>query len=248
MRTVFFLVATFINAGSDTVSNATLDFYSLSSDCSVQSLCETITFEQLLPAQSAEFKQNWAGLEGTYNLLCILDQSNQIEEADETNNRDSLKISLLTGVPYVWQEINGYCHYASQSMLFNHCGYSHTVMQTVEFSSAPYSYIYFDNLFQGISGIFSSQSVSDIRWAGEMRNLTNQYYKFWTWSAYWMHLQEELDKGTPIEVGVDPYYLPQPDYEICRTYGIHSGHAVVVVGITEDQVILHDPGVGIGLW
>ncbi|MBN1352296.1 T9SS type A sorting domain-containing protein [candidate division KSB1 bacterium] len=235
------LCVEFANSGIDTIVGLQLDFFTER----VEAPCKSHTFGMLVPAQIVEYRQSWEVVDGTVTLFAILDAENQITELDETNNVDSLQLSLIAGVPYVWQEVNGYCHYASLTMLFNYLGYSHSVTQTVELCSAPHSYMYAGELFAGVSGIFISQKPSDLRRAGRIRNLSDHYAAFFFWEPYWLYLMQNAKAGIPVEVGVDPYYLPQPDYDICRQYDLHSGHAVVVVGMTYDQIVLHDPGVGL---
>jgi flagellar hook assembly protein FlgD len=176
-----------------------------------------------------------------------VDPDDVVGEQNESDNTDSLSIGMVDQVPWVWQEVNGYCHYAAQTMLFNFYGPASTVYETLELASCPYSVCYQDNWLGMMAGWGVCQAISDIEYAGQLRNLSTDLDIGPSWSYYLTQLRMRIDAGIPFETSVDPYYLPQPDYDICRTYGLHSGHAVVVVGYTDDAVIFNDPGVGLDL-
>jgi hypothetical protein len=130
-------------------------------------------------------------------------------------------------------------------MLFNALGYSHTIAEMVETNLVPYSPIYFQGQFSGYPAIFGCQTASDMDWNGSIRNLSCTLEVSAGWTAYLQQLRGLVQSGIPAETSVDPYYLPQPDYDPLRQHGIHSGHAVVVVGYSDSSVVINDPGVGL---
>ena len=201
----------------------------------------------LAPGGTARDSVSWSGFDGTSRIYLQVDPGGRIAESDENDNMDSLDVSMVDQVPWVWQEVNGYCHYASQTMLFNYHGADNTVYETLELACCPHSAAYEDGELALMSGWMLSQAPGDLEFAGQVRNLGTDLVIRSTWSAYRSSLRSRIDAGRPFETSVDPYWLPQPDYDLMRTYGLHSGHGVVVVGYTDDAVIVNDPGVGLDL-
>jgi hypothetical protein len=201
----------------------------------------------LAPGATARDSVIWSGFDGSSRIYLLADPDGQIAESDEGDNSDSLTVGMVDQVPWVWQEVNGYCHYASQTMLFNYHGADNTVYETLELACCPHSVAYEDGELALMSGWMLSQAPGDLEFAGEIRNLSTDLVIRSTWSAYRSDLRSRVDTGRPFETSVDPYWLPQPDYDLLRAYGLHSGHGVVVVGYTDDAVIINDPGVGLDL-
>jgi hypothetical protein len=232
--------------GSESVQSAHVAFYRGHPD-SGGSFIGQAQAGPWLPGEVTEVALKWGGDEGTSVLWCFVDAEQTLEETDEENNCATNVAVLITGVPFVWQEVDGFCHYASQGMLFNSLGYSHTVEEVVETNLVPYSPIYFGNQFAGYAGVFVCQTITDMEWNGAIRNLGCSLEVLSGWSSYLVRLKDLVDSGVPAETSVDPYYLPQPDWDPLREYGIHSGHGVVVVGYGDSAVVMNDPGVGLAI-
>ena len=190
---------------------------------------------------------SWGGCDGVSKIYFVADAGGQIDETDETDNIDSLTVGMVDQVPWVWQEVNGYCHYASQTMLFNDHGAGNTVYETLELACCPHSVAYQDDELSLLSGWMLSQGIGDIEFAGQIRNLSTDLVIKSTWTSYLTELRRRIDAGQPCETSVDPFWLPQPDYDLLRSYGLHSGHGVVIVGYTGRAIIVNDPGVGLAL-
>ncbi len=199
------------------------------------------------PGELINVSIRWGGRTGWTSLWCVVDPDNAIAETNEGDNVASTEVTLVTGVPFLSQEVDGFCHYAGQGMLFNHLGYTHTIQEMVETNLVPYSPIYFRGQFTGYAGIFSCQTESDMAWNGAIRNTTCSLELLPGWTPYVARVEDLVDGATPAETSVDPYYLPQPDYDPLREQGIHSGHAVVIVGYSDSSVVINDPGVGLPL-
>jgi hypothetical protein len=241
----FFLRAAVTNAGANDAAEVRVRFFLGDPDAGGTQLGA----DRLLPAVAAGTTVRdsipWAGVAGAFDLHLVVDPLNAIAETNETDNRDRLGGRLVRGVPWAWQEVNGYCHYAAQTMLFNLHGADNTVRETVELSNCPHSAVYLDGDLQLYSGIFVSQGYSDMTFAGGIRNLFMDLDVRTYWSTYLSDLRGRIDAGRPFETSVDPYYLPQPDWDPLRLYNLHSGHAVVVTGYTDSSIVVQDPGVGI---
>ena len=187
----------------------------------------------------------WNGFTGSSHIYFVVDPYDSIEEDNESDNMDSLFVSMRDSVPWIWQEMDGFCHYASLSMIFNLYGANNTIYETIELGCCPHSMIYLDNWFYVFGGINVCQGESDFEFAGEIRNLSCDFEVAQSWQLYLAELKNRIDVGLPTETSVDPYYMPQEDYDTLRILGIHSSHGIVVVGYTDSCIVVNDPGVGI---
>jgi hypothetical protein len=182
----------------------------------------------------------------------------------------------VTGVPYVWQEINGFCHWASYSMILQYTGapldlYSLFAATGIGFSA---TYLRYDTNMLFFPGLFYRQMVSTSvieeiyglnitmcldRTSSDIGALLAEQLGVWDvefteitgWDEAFAVLKSTIDSGYPIEIWTDPYYLPVSDYDIFREQNIHaedtsSGHAVVAVGYNETAGIVHILDPGVG--
>jgi len=234
------------NTGRETLTNIGLDFFLGHPDSGGTCMCDGITIPEISPGDSRIDSVSWYGMTGSGRIFCCIDSDNAIPEDDETDNMCSLSFSLRDDIPWVWQSVNGYCNYASLSMIFNWAGADHTVYETVEFASCPHSVVYIDDAYYLPGGIMISQSTSDYEFAGDLRNMSCDLRVVSTWEHYRSLICNSIDSGTPVMTSVDPYYLPEEDYADLWEFGLHGGHAVVVTGYTDSSVIINDPGVGLG--
>ncbi|MGY5855246.1 MAG: hypothetical protein RTS72_01515 [Candidatus Thorarchaeota archaeon] len=177
----------------------------------------------------------------------------------------------VTGVPYVWQEINGFCNWASVTMALQYIGipldlYGLFAASGIGFSA---SYLRFEENLMFWPGAFYRQlapldvvsSLYGLNTTMYMDPSTDigiayhsngvNYTSVDGWQGALNLLKESIDSGYPLLLWVDPYYLPHSDYDITRELGItsaisQSGHTLLVVGYndTVESAQLMDPGIG----
>jgi hypothetical protein len=240
-----FIVGNVANAGTVALPEFVCRFYLGDPEAGGVQVGSDVVVSGLRPNSVERVSVPWEGFTGSDALHFVVDPDDEVEENRESDNSDTLAVTLVAGVPWVWQAVNGYCNYASLAMVFNHHGAGNTVYEAVELAACPYSPFYIDDKFVVQGGILSCQAESDYDIAGDIRNLDCGFSIAANWPLYMNQLRSRLDSGKPVLTGVDPYHLPQPDYDWLEAYGVHSGHAVVVTGYTDSSVIINDPGVGL---
>ena len=171
-------------------------------------------------------------------------------------------VGMVTDAPYVWQEINGFCHWASVSMVVQSQGidldlHDVFVASTLAFSIA---YVRLDDAIVVAPGSIlrqlpSQKFLCDLYGlsmsvfvdpstgigASVYQILVGQGIEFIEVSGASEALdlmRDSIDQGIPLILGVDPYYLPPEDYDIAREYGITvaqygGGHSVILVGYND---------------
>ncbi|MFW9934953.1 MAG: C39 family peptidase [Candidatus Thorarchaeota archaeon] len=166
---------------------------------------------------------------------------------------------LLKDVPYVWQEINGFCFWSSITMALQYTGYPITLYDIFALTSMGMSAVYVSTeaLQMLIPGpnyrqIYQPQYLETflgIDYSVVLDNSTEIGAEFALQLDYWnleyeivigeteaqASLCDSIDAGYPLILFVDPYYLPLEDYDILRILNLHSsdtgsGHAILAVG------------------
>jgi hypothetical protein len=243
------VVASVRNTGEEAVNDILVQFYLGHPDHGGEKIGNDITIPTVLPDSTVDESVLWSGFTGSSPLYFFVDPDNRIAERNEADNADSLSVAMRDSVPWVWQEIDGYCHYASMTMLFNLHDAGNTVYETVELACCPHSFLSADDQFWFLGGILSlSQTMSDIEFAGEIRNFRTDIQIENSWESYLAELTHRIEEGIPAETSIDPYYLPQEDYDLLRQYDLHSGHGIVIVGCSDSSVVVNDPGVGLSFF
>jgi hypothetical protein len=177
----------------------------------------------------------------------------------------------VTGVPYVWQEINGFCMWAAVSMALQHAGVPLDLHEIFAASGIGFSasYLRYEENMLFVPGAFYGQLDS-------LETLTNLYGLNTTmylnpstelgsvfleiganftsindWEEAFRLLTHTIDSNHPLVLWTDPYYLPHDDYDVIREIGLTSaisgsGHAILAVGCndTDETVQVMDPGIG----
>ncbi|MHA1636779.1 MAG: BtrH N-terminal domain-containing protein [Candidatus Thorarchaeota archaeon] len=178
---------------------------------------------------------------------------------------------LVEGVPYVWQEINGFCGWAATSMALQAIDVDLDLYDVFAASTTGFSYAYvsFNDTILTYPGVLYTQAepthfLSElygvnytIYLSGDLPNI-DVIKQAWESQGLQVGLiddQEDafdllrttIDSGYPILLSVDPVWLPAVDYDYLRNASASGGgHGIVVVGYndTKGTVTILDPGVG----
>lgn len=174
----------------------------------------------------------------------------------------TLSAEHVNDVPYVWQEINGFCHWAALSMVFQHAGAPLDLANLFAVSGVGFSSVYVRDT--GLAfyrpGVWFRQ-VPPVGYVSEQYGLNctffidpnsglgsgtviyldaigANYTPITGESEAFALLRNAVDEGHPLALWTDPYYLPAVDYDIVRELNITSdvslsGHAIVAVGYND---------------
>jgi len=151
----------------------------------------------------------------------------------------------LADVPYVWQEVNGYCMSAALSMVLQSMGMDLTLHDLFSAMGTGFSamYIGIDNARNFYPGILIQQprylEFFSQLYGLEMTRYLDTREAFGSNGAYMFDVnevdyidyanstisspfdvvRETLSSGIPLTVAVDIYYLPPEDYDDFKQYG-----------------------------
>ena len=157
--------------------------------------------------------------------------------------------AYITGIPYVWQEINGFCHWASITMAMNYVGVELNLHELFAVSGLGFSaaYVRFNKtalMMPGVGFRQQGQLLQICELYGlehelyldgnkEWTNLFLESYELWGLNAH-SHdgeveafdiMKATIDEGYPVVLWTDPYYLPAVDYDLMRQYGLKSNES-----------------------
>ncbi|MFX0106760.1 MAG: C39 family peptidase [Candidatus Hodarchaeota archaeon] len=199
--------------------------------------------------------------------------SGQLVAVDSTN--PAADYGHISGVPYQWQEINGFCHWAALSMALQHAGTPldlHTLFAAsgIGFSAA---YLRYEQYALHLPGVMFKQMeplpiIADLFGLNITLYLDNsegfgalyaqamdawgiEYTNINGWSNSLNLLKATIDEGHPLVIWTDPYFLPAIDYNLARNLGLQSedtgsGHAIVVIGYNDTSETVEILDPGVG--
>ncbi|MFW9848009.1 MAG: hypothetical protein ACFFF4_02650 [Candidatus Thorarchaeota archaeon] len=178
---------------------------------------------------------------------------------------------LVEGVPYVWQEMNGFCAWAATSIAFQAAGVDADLHDIFALTSIGFSfgYIRYNDTMLMFPGALYDQ-VGPVDFVADMYGVNyTQFIADYTpgadqakqvWESQGINvgllsgetdafnlMRSTIDSGYPLLISVDPIWLPAPDYDVLRESGASGGgHGILVVGYndTSGSATIIDPGVG----
>ncbi len=183
----------------------------------------------------------------------------------------------IEDVPYVWQEVNGYCMSAALSMVLQGMGldldlYDLAAAMGTGFSALylgidetrmfypgilirqPEYFDFFSEIYEVDLAVYLDSSTDFGRgadYAYERANLDYIDFSNSTMDPFEV-LRESIDAGIPLAVSVDPYYLPPDDYDVIRQYLAPLtengiGHAITIVGYNHTSHEVYIQDPGVGV-
>jgi hypothetical protein len=193
----------------------------------------------------------------------------------EIDHNVSAEAGEVIGVPYVWQELNGFCHWATLSMQLQSIGIQLDLAEVFAASGAGFTagYVRFEDLWVFVSGPGYRQQSDLATFAdllgfeiefyldtdstdyGPLVTLTMQSHNVnWTeidgWDEAIQILKSGIDRGFPVEIYVNIQNLPASDYDLFRDLGVTETdptHSILVTGYNEtsDTATIMDPAIGL---
>ncbi|MGY5855247.1 MAG: C39 family peptidase [Candidatus Thorarchaeota archaeon] len=193
----------------------------------------------------------------------------------EIDHSVSAEAGEVTGVPYVWQELNGFCHWATLSMALQSIGIQLDLGEVFAASGAGFTagYVRYEDFWVFLSGSSYRQQSNLATFAnllgfevefyadtdstdyGPPFSLTMQSHNVnWTeidgWNEAFQILKSGIDNGFPAEIYVNLQNLPASDYELFRDLGITDTdptHSILVTGYNETSgtAQIMDPAIGL---
>jgi len=206
----------------------------------------------------------------------IPDNTNSPGSVDDSYNQHNLADSgYVTGIPFVWQETNGFCYWATLSMALSNIGIDLDLAEVCAATGIGFSasYLRYEDTMMYISGSSYKQqttleTVADILgfevefymdsdttdWA-HLFSLTLESLNInWTeidgWDGAFQILKSSIDSGFPVEIYANLQNLPAEDYDLFRDLGITDPtptHSIIITGYNETAgtVQITDPAIGL---
>ncbi len=170
--------------------------------------------------------------------------SHEVEALTTTQIDQHTTSGYISDVPYVWQEIAGYCFFAAMSMSLQGMGMDLDMDDLFAATGSGFSALYFnaESEFSFFPGIFARQMSyfeffcelygldmtlyidTSTDWgsnsidAFEVLESGYRDYNNTSTDSPFNVLRESIDAGIPLAIATDVYYLPPVDYDIFRQY------------------------------
>lgn len=183
----------------------------------------------------------------------------------------------VTDVPYVWQEVNGFCFPSALSMVLQSMGLDLTLYDILAASGGGFSMVSISihEAMRFSPGVM----VRQIPWFEFFTDLYGLEMEFYldsstdyglsslsileTWGSTCTDysesamgpfdvMRESIDNGYPLAISADTYYLPVEDWDIIRDYVGPMvpggvGHAIVIVAYNDTSDQVRVYDPGVGL-
>jgi hypothetical protein len=161
-----------------------------------------------------------------------------------THDFDLSASGEITDVPYVWQEVNGFCFPSALSMVLQSIGLDMNLYDILAASGVGFSMVSLsvDEAMTLLPGVMVRQ-ISWFEFFTDLYGLEMQFYLDSTndygWNVEQMLapmgyeitdyadsdqlyplgvVRDSIDNGYPLAISVDTYYLPPEDWDIIRDY------------------------------
>ncbi|MFW9811683.1 MAG: C39 family peptidase [Candidatus Thorarchaeota archaeon] len=183
----------------------------------------------------------------------------------------------VTDVPYVWQEVNGFCFPSALSMVLQSMGLDLTLYDILAASGTGFSMISISD--DETMTLFPGVLIRQIPWFEsftELYGLETQFYLdsstdyglnalqiLEAWDSHCIDygesvigpfdvMRESIDDGYPLAISADTYYLPVEDWDLIRDnvgplVPGGVGHAIVIVGYNDTAQQVRVHDPGVGL-
>ncbi|MFQ5819494.1 MAG: C39 family peptidase, partial [Candidatus Heimdallarchaeota archaeon] len=177
---------------------------------------------------------------------------------------------MIPNVPYVWQEVNGLCAWASLDVVFRYFGVNTTLARLLDVSGTGFAFLYLraDPTLLFFTGPLGSQIPDtdflaktygfDITWYfGEetpgiepLKPVLEEHGMNVTMLPSFTEglevLKQDLNNHIPVVVSINPLrFSTIRDYRtLALPTAVIVGHGVVVVGYNNTHIFVNDPGVG----
>jgi hypothetical protein len=169
-----------------------------------------------------------------------------MNDTNETSNQTTefLVSEEITGVPYVWQEVNGFCFPSALSMVLQSMGLDLSLYDILAASGSGFSMVgaSTDEAMMFYPGVMVRQ-IPWFEFFTDLYGLDMQFYldseTDYGWNAMqileqWGSdcvdyadsalvtprnvMRESIDAGYPLAISVDTFFLPVEDWDITRNY------------------------------
>jgi hypothetical protein len=181
---------------------------------------------------------------------------------ERTDNGVSADAGEVMGVPYVWQEINGLCHWATLSMALQSIGVQLDLAEVCAISGIGFAagYIRYEDIWNFLAGLGYRQQSTTQAIMAELLGFEVEFYLDtdstdlgpsmaiemtsqnvnWTeidgWDDAIQILKNGIDRGFPVEIYVNLQNLPASDYDIIRDLGLNATtptHSILITGYND---------------
>ncbi|MFQ6125585.1 MAG: C39 family peptidase [Candidatus Heimdallarchaeota archaeon] len=177
---------------------------------------------------------------------------------------------MIPNVPYVWQEVNGLCAWASLNAVFRYFDANTTLARLLDVSGTGFGFLYLraDPTLLFFTGPLGSQ-IPDTDFLAKIYGFNITWYfgeetpgidqlkpvleehdmnviMLPSFSDGLEALKQDLHNNIPVVVSINPLrFSTIRDYQaIALPNTVIVGHGVVVVGYNNTHIFVNDPGVG----
>jgi len=169
---------------------------------------------------------------------------------------------FIKEVPYVSQETNFYCGYATPTMIFKYYGINTTLNEVIYNSGVGYSLMYpsLENNSLPFGGWTTSQEPVICEFLSDLYGLSFTYWQNPVdltdekiWEEYWLLIKQNISKDIPIAVVVDELILATDNlgfvvlHSVLKSFPLVAEHFILLLGYNEDNqtVCYSDPFYGV---